>query len=394
MSGAVGLICDVRLGILLTCEFALMTTGTSALSIISLFVAMGMSWIPLRVIRRAPTLINQGWLFPCTDLVVTSTLVFALSNAFNGAEDLVLAYVLTSALLVGTVTNAAWAAIWTTGVLTVLVTTRLSHSHMPLSPAVSLISTLGIGAGVLLGNRLFTQLQEVGRLTAEAAAARAEERALTERLAIARDLHDSLAKSVHGIRMLAEALDDSLRSERHKDAALSRTLFESADEASREARLVLDGLRISGEDDVAGALCEEVARWSARTGIAAACLESEPSQSMPCSPETMWQLQRVLGEALTNIEKHARASAVSFSIGVEEHRLRIEINDDGVGLTDAKSSEPISPEGHYGLTGMRERAEALGAELSIESQPEPGVGLRTRLLVPLTSLTAPQEVRT
>jgi len=392
MSGAVGLICDVRLGILLTCEFALMTTGTSALSIISLFVAMGMSWIPLRVIRRAPTLINQGWLFPCTDLVVTSTLVFALSNAFNGAEDLVLAYVLTSALLVGTVTNAAWAAIWTTGVLTVLVTTRLSH--MPLSPAVSLISTLGIGAGVLLGNRLFTQLQEVGRLTAEAAAARAEERALTERLAIARDLHDSLAKSVHGIRMLAETLDDSLRSERHKDAALSRTLFESADEASREARLVLDGLRISGEDDVAGALCEEVARWSARTGIAAACLESEPSQSMPCSPETMWQLQRVLGEALTNIEKHARASAVSLSVGVEEHRLRIEISDDGVGLMDAESTDPISPEGHYGLIGMRERAEALGAELSIESQPEPGVGLRTRLLVPLTSLTAPQEVRT
>lgn len=392
MSGAVGLICDVRLGILLTCEFALMTTGTSALSIISLFVAMGMSWIPLRVIRRAPTVLNRGWLFPCTDLVVTSTLVFALSNAFNGAEDLVLAYVLTSALLVGTVTNAAWAAIWTTGVLTVLVTTRLSH--MPLSPAVSLISTLGIGAGVLLGNRLFTQLQEVGRLTAEAAAARAEERALTERLAIARDLHDSLAKSVHGIRMLAETLDDSLRSERHKDAALSRTLFESADEASREARLVLDGLRISGEDDVAGALCEEVARWSARTGIAAACLESEPSQSMPCSPETMWQLQRVLGEALTNIEKHARASAVSLSVGVEEHRLRIEISDDGVGLMDAESTDPISPEGHYGLIGMRERAEALGAELSIESQPEPGVGLRTRLLVPLTSLTAPQEVRT
>ena len=345
MSGAVGLICDVRLGILLTCEFALMTTGTSALSIISLFVAMGMSWIPLRVIRRAPAVINRGWLFPCTDLIVTGTLVFALSDAFNGAEDLVLAYVLTSALLVGTVTNAAWAAIWTTGVLTVLVTTRLSH--MPLSPAVSLISTLGIGAGVLLGNRLFTQLQEVGRLTAEAAAARAEERALTERLAIARDLHDSLAKSIHGIRMLAETLDDSLRSERHKDAALSRTLFESADEASREARLVLDGLRISGEDDVAGALCEEVARWSARTGIAAACLESEPSQSLPCSPETMWQLQRVLGEALTNIEKHARASAVSLSVGVEEHRLRRRRRADGCGEhRPHQPRRPLRPHRH------------------------------------------------
>lgn len=51
MSGAVGLICDVRLGILLACEFGLIMTSASRLSIIVLFVTMGMSWIPLRVIR-------------------------------------------------------------------------------------------------------------------------------------------------------------------------------------------------------------------------------------------------------------------------------------------------------------------------------------------------------
>ena len=236
---------------------------------------MGMSWIPLRVIRQAPAVINRGWIFPCTDLTVTSTLVFSLSDAFNGAQDLILAYVLTSALLTGVVTNIAWTVVWTTGILTTFVFARLNQ--MPLSPAVSIVSVLGVGAGVLLGNRLFSQLQEVGRLTAEAAAARAEERAVTERLAIARDLHDSLAKSIHGIRMLAEALDSSLHSEQHDDAALSHTLFESADEASREARLVLDGLRISGENDVVGALTEEVVRWSARTGIAAVCVDSGSS---------------------------------------------------------------------------------------------------------------------
>ena len=71
----------------------------------------------------------------------------------------------------------------------------------------------------------------------------------------------------------------------------------------------------------------------------------------------------------------------------------MEISDDGVGL-DTDGGEPLLPEGHYGLTGMRERAEVLGAELSIESHPEPGIGLRTRLLVPLTSLTTTREART
>ena len=280
---------------------------------------------------------------------------------------------------------------WTTGILTILIMMRPSHA--PLPSAISIISILGIAAGVLLGNRLFVQLQEVGRLTAEAAAARAEERALTERLTIARDLHDSLAKSIHGIRMLAETLDDSLHTTDHEDAVLSRTLFESADEASREARLVLDGLRISGENDAVGALAEEVARWSARTGIAAVRADSESAPRLPCSPEAMWQLQRVLGEALTNIEKHARATTMRFSARTEGDRLRMEISDDGVGL-DTDGGEPLLPEGHYGLTGMRERAEVLGAELSIESHPEPGIGLRTRLLVPLTSLTTTREART
>ena len=193
--------------------------------------------------------------------------------------------------------------------------------------------------------------------------------------------------------MLAETLDDSLRTTNHEDAVLSRTLFESADEASREARLVLDGLRISGENDAVGALAEEVARWSARTGIAAIRADSESAPRLPCSPEAMWQLQRVLGEALTNIEKHARATTMRFSARTEGDRLRMEISDDGIGL-DTDGGEPLLPEGHYGLTGMRERAEVLGAELSIESHPEPGIGLRTRLLVPLTSLTTTREART
>jgi len=382
MSGAVGLICDVRLGILLTCELILITNGTSIPSIVSLFVTMSLSWILLRTVRRAPAVASWGRLFPCTDLIVTGALVFTLSDAFNGAYSLTIAYILTSALLIGIITSATWAAVWTTGILTILIMMRPSHA--PLPSAISIISILGIAAGVLLGNRLFVQLQEVGRLTAEAAAARAEERALTERLTIARDLHDSLAKSIHGIRMLAETLDDSLHTTDHEDAVLSRTLFESADEASREARLVLDGLRSGGDEDIISALIEEATKWGARTGLSVSVNCDGSNTPLPGSTEAMWQLQRILGEVLTNIEKHAHATSVDLFIFHDDNCFGLDVRDDGIGLS--RDFKDLHREGHYGLAGLKERSETLNGTFTIDSPSELTAGTRVQLRVPTTSL--------
>ena len=107
----------------------------------------------------------------------------------------------------------------------------------------------------------------------------------------------------------------------------------------------------------------------------------------------MWQLQRILGEALTNIEKHAHAHTMRFAARVKNNALLVEVTDDGVGLRGADADSSHS-KGHYGLAGMQERAHALGAALTIDSQPEPSIGLRTCLRVPLRCLTANMTSRT
>ncbi|WP_243118341.1 sensor histidine kinase [Actinomyces wuliandei] len=383
MRTTVGLVCDMRLGLLFACEVGLILTGSSPGVMVVLLAAMAMGWVPLYLLRRRPQVLGEAWWFPCADLLVTVLTVLLLSGTFENAFHLVVAYVLASALLVGIVLRALWAAVWTSGVVSAL---ALVQTGQEVSSVLLAASVLGIVACVLLGDRLRTQVREASRLSAQVAATRAEERALAERLTIARDLHDSLAKSVHGIRMLAESLHDSLASENHHDVDLSRVLLDSADEASREARLVLDGLRASGEDDVVGALTQEVMRWSERTGIEVTCRRRQAPPRVACRAEAMWQIQRVLGEVLANTEKHAQAQCVDFCAWVEEGALHLEISDDGVGLGDQDLTTPPLG-GHYGVAGMRERAGQLGARLVIESQPEPGVGVRIRMSVPMTALT-------
>ena len=234
------------------------------------------------------------------------------------------------------------------------------------------------------------QFAEVSRLSAEAAFARAEERALAERLTIARDLHDSLAKSVHGIRMLAETLDSSLASEHHPDAQLSHLIFESADEASREARLVLDGLRSGGDNDAIGALQEEVNRWSVRTGITISTNRSESQPPLPCSTETMWQLQRIVGEILTNIEKHAQATSVNADFFYDNTHFYFDICDDGIGFDNR--ADNFSQEGHYGLTGLKERTKSLGGHISIDPHSEFGGGTHVSFHAPIDSFGTHKEM--
>lgn len=227
---------------------------------------------------------------------------------------------------------------------------------------------------------------DIGELSAEVASAREERRAMAERLSIARDLHDSLAKSVHGIRMLSETLDGALREEGHTCALLSRTLFESADEASREARIVLDGLRVGGEDNTVAALEEAVVRWGDRSSITPVFDIDSTLGALRSTPEAMWQLHRIVGEALVNAEKHSGARHVYFTAKRLGEDLLIEISDDGRGLPASVIADK-GRVGHYGFQGMKERADSLGAWLEVSSRSENGDGLCLRLVVPLRALS-------
>jgi signal transduction histidine kinase len=87
---------------------------------------------------------------------------------------------------------------------------------------------------------------------------------------------------------------------------------------------------------------------------------------------------RMVGEALRNIERHARATTVRMRLrSIDESSLELRIEDNGIGF-DPQQSRP----GHYGIVGLREQAELIGAQLNIDSVPGQGTTLRIVLRLP------------
>ena len=386
LSGAVGMVCDVRLGILLACEIALLTAEANFFDILLILFAMAMSWLPLHLFSKFPQTLVTGFAFPLSDLTISVILIFSLRRNYYGIQHLLFAYILTSALLEGLVVNLSYKVIWSSAIIVALALSRSQSQTLATSLTVFVVLSLGVVFGIVLGDRLRSQFEDIDRLTEEAMNIRAEERALAERLVIARDLHDSLAKSVHGIRMLAETLTADLEETQHQDSTLSRTLFESADEASREARLILDGLRVSDHEQssLLDWLIEQTYRWGSRSGVKVICSQAGGSPDRePFSSEAVWHIQRILGEILTNIEKHAHATIVFVDLSVDSTSLTIETRDNGVGLSQDCIHTPAG--GHYGIDGMFERAHILNATLTIDGHSADG-GVHTILTVPLDSL--------
>ena len=386
LSGAVGMVCDVRLGILLACEIALLTAEANFFDILLILLTMAMSWLPLHLFSKFPQALVNGFYFPLSDLAISVILIFSLRENYYGIQHLLFAYILTSALLEGLLVNLSYKVIWSSAVIVALALSRSQSQTLATSLTVFVVLSLGVVFAIVLGDRLRSQFEDIDRLTEETMSIRAEERALAERLVIARDLHDSLAKSVHGIRMLAETLTADLEETQHQDSTLSRTLFESADEASREARLILDGLRVSEQEQssLLDRLTEQACRWGARTGIEVKCSQTGSTSIIePISSEMGWHIQRILGEILTNIEKHAHATTVFVDLSVDSTSLTLEIRDNGIGLSSG--CVHTSAEGHYGIEGMFERAHILNATLTIDGHSAAG-GVNTVLTVPLDSL--------
>ena len=386
LSGAVGMVCDVRLGILLACEIALLTAEANFFDILLILLTMAMSWLPLHLFSKFPQALVNGFYFPLSDLAISVILIFSLRENYYGIQHLLFAYILTSALLEGLLVNLSYKVIWSSAVIVALALSRSQSQTLATSLTVFVVLSLGVVFAIVLGDRLRSQFEDIDRLTEETMSIRAEERALAERLVIARDLHDSLAKSVHGIRMLAETLTADLEETQHQDSTLSRTLFESADEASREARLILDGLRVSEQEQssLLDRLTEQACRWGARTGIEVKCSQTGSTSIIePISSEMGWHIQRILGEILTNIEKHAHATTVFVDLSVDSTSLTLEIRDNGIGLSSGCVHTPA--EGHYGIEGMFERAHILNATLTIDGHSAAG-GVHTVLTVPLDSL--------
>jgi signal transduction histidine kinase len=203
------------------------------------------------------------------------------------------------------------------------------------------------------------------RSRAEVVAAAADERAR-----LAREMHDSLAKTLRGIAMAAEALPTwvSRQPARAKEEAVR--IVAAAEIASREMRQLIADLREDIVQQPVATVIETVAaEWGRSCGVAVS-VHAQPDVELPL--RTRYELVAILREALENVARHAEASAVEVRWAEGPAGAVLTISDDGRGFTRPRDYGDLLNTGHYGLVGMRERAVTVGGELRVESREGEG----------------------
>jgi len=191
---------------------------------------------------------------------------------------------------------------------------------------------------------------------------------VNERVRVARDLHDTLLQSFQGLMLRLQVVDEMLPPGKAKQE-LEETL-ETGDQTIVEARNAVHDLRspTANMNDLAGAL-RALGQELATGHIASFRLVIEgPGREL--QPIIRDEIYRIAREALRNAFAHSGAIHIEAEITFGERLFRLRIRDDGTGIPPKVLDGGRS--GHFGLTGMRERAKQIGSQLTISSVPEAG----------------------
>jgi two-component system nitrate/nitrite sensor histidine kinase NarX len=231
--------------------------------------------------------------------------------------------------------------------------TALLSTHLIRDPA-------GQEAGVALICRETTRQWQIDAVRREAAQ--------QERQRLARDLHDSVTQTLYSISLIAEVLPRVW--ERHPEEGQRQVdeLRTLARGALAEMRTLLHELRPATLTAIElGALLRQLGEAvgvQARLAVATT-INGLPARRLP--PDVQIACYRITQEALNNIVRHAHAGKVTLALRYQPAGIEIMIHDDGIGF----DLQHLTP-GRMGLDSMRERAEAIGARLTIGSRPGRG----------------------
>jgi signal transduction histidine kinase len=257
----------------------------------------------------------------------------------------------------------------------------LNNEEVPTSLAGFLLAAppAGVlaGIGTVLAKRVLTkQMSQTVELITDAQ----RSAAAAERARLARELHDSVAKTLRAMSLAAVALPGSLRRQPALAEQLADVISQGATAASQEARQLIDGMRLDApEEDFATTLRRVCALWSAETGISATATVA------PVEPPVAvrYELTRIVGEALVNVHRHAAATRVGVTVSERGRGLVLTVRDNGRGFEVPYEADyaALQHRGHAGIVGMMERARTVGGTLTVES--EPGLGTLLRIRVPV-----------
>lgn len=199
------------------------------------------------------------------------------------------------------------------------------------------------------------KLHEQALATGQLAAAR-------ERNRLARDLHDTMAHSLAGLVVQLQAIDTLLKAEPETARSELAKAQKIAQEGLRETRHAIQDLRVNPIEDLglARALERAALDFGDRAGVQVDLDISDPQASI--SNDVAGQILFIAKEAFNNIERHADARCVEVALAQSDGHLLLKISDDGRGFDEARVDEE-----RFGLQGMYERAEMIGAQLKVDS---------------------------
>lgn len=218
-----------------------------------------------------------------------------------------------------------------------------------------------------------------------------------ERTQLARDLHDELGQVLTHLRLELAWLQGHPIGDPDKIAKLSAELLEVVDGALRSVRRIATDLRppILDEGDVSSAIDWQCRLFAQRSRCQVHLdLRLSPQGVRGIGKDGATALFRILQEALTNVARHAQATAVFVELTDDGKAALLRVRDDGVGLSpgrgqgSGRGGDGPSDLGGLGILGMRERASALGGSLQVRT-PATDRGVEVEVRMPWQPDTGP-----
>jgi signal transduction histidine kinase len=206
-----------------------------------------------------------------------------------------------------------------------------------------------------------------------------ERRATQARLSIARELHDVLAHSLSMINVQSSVALELLDDHPERAGPALAAIKDASRQAITDVHSLVTALRADTEQPTAPtpgiANLEALVGTARATGLAVMTTVQGEPRPLPTVIDVA--AARIVQESLTNVVRHSTAENAEVTVAYDAAELTVAIDNDGRPLNSSPSS------GGSGITGMRERAKALGGELSV--QRHPGGGFSVRAMLPIES---------
>jgi signal transduction histidine kinase len=258
---------------------------------------------------------------------------------------------------------------------TIMLLTRIPQNNINVFLFITIIRTVSFVVVGIFISQLMTRLREQGESLRQANAQLTHYASTLENLTVsrernrmARELHDTLAHTLTGLSVTLE----TLKAYWDVDEAKARDLLDKSLETTRtgveETRRALKSLRASPLEDMGLGLAIQKIAESTATRVNLDLELALPDPMPTLAPDVEQTVYRIAQEAVENVGHHANAKKLSVKLENTGNGLRLTVQDDGLGFNPRDKAST----GHFGLVGMKERAELSGGVLTIDSQTGKG----------------------